>query len=95
MKTFRTWTVHFVFSLKTEISLLTNEKKLKSSPGNGRTYYNLEDGATALAQLCALYSDTTLFQLMTARAISKVNYKFLISLKNGTIFLLLTKLSAL
>ena len=42
-----------------EISLLTNEKKLKSSPGNGRTYFNLADGATALAQLYPLYSDRT------------------------------------
>ena len=39
-----------------EISLLVIEKKLKGSPGKGRTQYNLADGVTALAQLYALCS---------------------------------------
>ena len=33
-----------------------SKKKLKRSPGKGRTLYNLEDGVTALAQFYALYS---------------------------------------
>ena len=39
-----------------EISLSIIGKKLKRSPGKGRTWYNLADGVTALAQLYALYS---------------------------------------
>ena len=39
-----------------EISPSINEKKLEESPGKGRTYSNLADGVTALAQLYALYS---------------------------------------
>ena len=85
MKTFKTRSVYFVFSLTifvsalviiksimalsiffkplfnssvatcwlacSEISLLINERKLGSSPGNGQTWYNLADGVTGLAQL--------------------------------------------
>ena len=41
-----------------DISLLSiNEKKQERSVGNGRTYYNLADGVTVLAQLYVLYSD--------------------------------------
>ena len=41
-----------------DISLLSiNEKKQERSLGNGRTYYNLADGVTVLAQLYVLYSD--------------------------------------
>ena len=39
-----------------EISLSIIGKKLKRSPGKGRTWYNLADGVTALAQFYALYS---------------------------------------
>ena len=39
-----------------EISLSVIGKKLKRSPGKGRTQYNLADGVTALAQFYALYS---------------------------------------
>ena len=37
-----------------EISLSIKGKKLEISPGKGRTYYNLADGVTALAQLYTL-----------------------------------------
>ena len=33
-----------------KISLSINEKRLERSPGKGRTYNNLADGVTALAQ---------------------------------------------
>ena len=43
-------------SLVPEISLSIIGEKLKRSPGKGRTWYNLADGVTALAQFYALYS---------------------------------------
>ena len=39
-----------------EISLSIIGKKLKRSPGKGRTWFNLADDVTALAQFYALYS---------------------------------------
>ena len=39
------------------VPISINEKKLKRSPGKGRTWYNLEDGVTALARLYALFTD--------------------------------------
>ena len=41
-----------------EISLSIKEKKLGKSPGESRTWYNLADGVTALAQQAVLYTLT-------------------------------------
>ena len=43
-------------SLVSKFHSQLTKKKLEESPGKGRTYSNLADGETALAQLYALYS---------------------------------------
>ena len=40
-----------------KISPSINDNKQERSPGDGRTWYNLADGVTAIAQLYALYSE--------------------------------------
>ena len=56
------------------------DKKQEKIAGNGTTWYKLVDGVT---QLCLLYPDRALFQQMTARFISDLDYNTCHSVDNN------------